>query len=269
MRLIKTIQASVVFSIGIALASQAQFIAKITVNSGNLLVVDELNIRADRLYTDTGQASTPVSSIEKLEFRYSGIDLDMCEAMFRSGDRSALESLLEQYVGPTLQYSDIPGNISDYMEWILRVQIWNHNYSGAEQTIGSMRNMADGKVVDFANLYFVYLLLEQNKAESAKTVFDQITDPDAISIPMAEYIRGRMAAERGDYRLAMQHVSTVLAFHSRDFEWMPPATALEARVYTLTGQLKKAETIANELSMAYPGTRWSELGENIMKEVQQ
>ena len=268
MRLIKTIQASLVCSVGIALAAQAQFAVKITVNTGNSFVVKELNIRGDRLYSDTGQASTSVSSIRQLEFRYSGINLKMCESMFRSGDRKSLESLLKQYVGPTLQYSYIPGNISDYMEWMLRVQIWNKNYSAAQQSIGSMRKMADGKVVDTANLYFVYLLLEQNKVESARTVFDQVMEPDAISIPMAEYIRGRLAAERGDYRQAMQHVSKVLAFHSRDVEWMPPTTALEARVYKLTGQLKKAETVANELTMAYPGTQWSELGEDIKKEVQ-
>jgi hypothetical protein len=268
MRLINTIPFLIVFFMGTTLVAQAQFAAKVTVKTGNSFVVKELNIRGDRLYSESGQASTSVSSISQLEFRYSGINLKMCESMFRSGDRKALESLLKQYVGPTLQYSYIPGNLSDYMVWMLRVQIWNRNYSAAQQSIGSLRKMNDGKVVDTANLYFVYLLLEQKKTDSAETVFDQVMDPDAISIPMAEYIRGRLANERGDYRQAMQHVSHVLAFHSRDIEWMPPATALEAQVYKLTGQLKKAETVANELTMAYPGTQWSELGEDIKKEVQ-
>ena len=269
MRLIKIIQISAVFSVGIASLAQGQFVAKISLNTGNSLVVHELNIRGDRIYSDTGQASSSVASIKELEFSYSGIDLNMCESMFRSGDRKTLETLLNQYVGPTLQYSDIPGNIGDYMEWMLRVQIWNNNDSDAEQSISRMRNMADEKVIDFANMYYVYLLLEQNKIESAQTVFDQVMNPDAVSKPMTEYVRGRLAADLGNYRQAMQHISTVLAFHSRDIEWMPPTTALEAKIYTLTGQPKKAETIAHELTMAYPGTQWSELGENIMEKVQQ
>jgi hypothetical protein len=269
MKCVKIIPLSMLLSVGILLGAQAQYAAKISLKTGNSFVVKKLNIKGDRLYPDAGQSSTSVSSISKIEFRYAGIDLKMCESMFRSGDLKSLNSLLNQYVAPTLQYSHLPTNINDYLTWMLRVQVWSGNQTTAEKTIGIMRKMEDGHAVDTANMYFSYLLLEQGKAESAQTVFDQVLDPASVSVAMTEYIRGRLAFERGDYRRTMQQLSKVLAFHSRNVEWMPPTTVLEAQVYKQTGQLKKAGTVANELIMAYPGTPWSELGEDLKKEVQQ
>ena len=267
MRPIKTIVAALLLAVGLAGVSPAQYAAKITVNTGNSFVVKKLNIRGDRLYSDTGQASTSISSLTEIEFRFPGINLKMCESMFRSGDRKALESLLQQYVEPVLSYSYLPTNLGGYMEWLVRVQVWNGNSSGAAKTIGLMRKVNDARLVDAANLYFTLLLLDQGKAEEANVVFSTVMKPREVSVPMAEYLSGRFAAERGDYRQVMQHVSRILAFHSRDPEWMGPATALEARVYRETGQLEKAASVANELIMAYPGTRWSKLGEEIKKEV--
>jgi hypothetical protein len=267
MRPLGTIPAAVLLSAGLALAAHAQYAAKITINTGNSFVVNKLNIMNDRLFSDSGQASTSVSSIQRIEFRFTGISLDMCESMFRSGDRKSLESLLKQYVGPVLQYNHLPTNLGDYLVWMLRVQFWNGNYSAAGRTVGVLRKMDGPRLVDAANLYFSAMLLEQGKADDAATVFTSVMQPDDVSVPMAEYIRGRLAAERGDYRQAMQHVSTILAFHSRDPEWMPPATALEARVYLETGQAGKAAVVAEELIMAYPGSLWSERGEEIKKEI--
>jgi tetratricopeptide (TPR) repeat protein len=269
MRRLKVIPASILFSAALLLGASAQYAAKITVNSGNSFVVKKLNISGDRLFSDTGQASTSISSIAKIEFRYAGINLNMCESMFRSGDLKSLESLLQQYVGPTLKYSHLPTNIGDYLIWMLRVQIWNKSYTAAGKTIGIMRKMEEAEIVDAANMYFTFLLMEQGKIDEAKTVFDQVLDPEAVSVPMTEYIRGRFLFERAEYRQAIKKVAHVLASHSRNIEWMPPTTVLEAKIYKQTGQLRKAETVANELTMAYPGTQWSELGEDIKKEVQQ
>jgi hypothetical protein len=267
MRSIKTISATLLLSSGLVAASHAEYAAKITVNTGNSFVVKELNIKGDRLYSDTGNASTSVSVITDVEFRFPGLNLKMCETMFRSGDRTSLESMLQQNIEPVMAYSYLPTNLGGYMEWLLRVQVWNGNQAGAGKTIGLMRKINDNRGVDAANLYFSLLLLDQGKADQAKVVFDTVMKPEEVSVPMAEYLNARFAVESGDYRKTMQHISKILAFHSRDFEWMGPATALEARVYKETGQLEKAASVANELTMAYPGTRWSKLGEEIKKEL--
>jgi hypothetical protein len=258
--------ATILLAATTVLAAQAQYAAKITVNSGNSFVVKQLDIRGGRLYAEGGQASTSVSTIKDLEFRFAGIDLRLCESMFRSGDRKALESLLDQYVAPVVQYSDLPGNLGDYLVWRLRVQYWNGNTAAVGRSINALRTAADPAHSDEASLYFVLQLLDKGQLDDAKAVFNSVSDPSGLSVPMSEYIRGRFAVETGDYRQAMQHVSKILAFHNRDAEWMPPATALEARVYKETGQMAKAETVANELMIAYPGSRWSRLGEKIKKE---
>jgi hypothetical protein len=248
------------------MAAHAQYAAKVTLNSGNSFVVQKLNIVNGRLQSDSGQASSSLSMIQEVEFRFAGINLKMCQSMFRSGDRRSLESLLNQYVGPVVQFSNLPGNLGDYLVWLVRVQYWNGNTSGATESIRILRQLKDPAHVNMANLYFAMLLLDQNKPDQARTVFASIEDPDAVSAPMAEYIRGKLALADGDHRQAMQHAAKIIAFHSRDPEWLPPATGLEALIYQQTGQLKKAETVANELMMAYPGTQWSRLGERIKQE---
>jgi|GEM_PF-1840497 tetratricopeptide (TPR) repeat protein len=263
MSLAKSILAVLVLSVG--LSARAQYAAKVTLNTGHSFVVKQLNIQGDRLYPESDQASTSVASIRDVEFRFAGINLKLCETMFSSGDRKSLESLLAQYVGPVVQYSYLPTNLGDYLVWQLRAQYWNNNRSGLAKSIGLLRKMDAASQRDAANLYYVLALMDRGRLDDAKTVFTMVLKPDAVSVPMTEYIRGRLAVEGGDYRQAMQHVSKVIAFHSRDPEWMPPATALEARVYQETGQLQKAETVANELMIAYPGTRWSALGEQIKK----
>jgi tetratricopeptide (TPR) repeat protein len=256
----------VLIVLGCAMAANAQYAAKVVLNSGNSFVVQKLNIRGDRLYSETGQAATSLSMVEAIEFRFIGLSLTMCENMFRSGDRRSLEALLDQYVGPVAQYSYLPGNLGDFLIWQLRVQYWNGNLAGAGNTIKQIRKTGNPVYTDAANVYYALLLIDQHKIDDAKAVFSNVINPEQVSVPMMEYFRGQLALDSGDYRQAMQHVSKIIAFYSRDAEWLPPATVLEARIYQDTGRPDKAELVADELMMAYPGTQWSKLGEKIKRE---
>jgi tetratricopeptide (TPR) repeat protein len=248
------------------LFAQTEYAAKVTVNSGNSFVVKKLNIQGDRLYPETGNSFTSLSMIKALEFRFSGISLGMCESMFRTGDRKALEGLIEQNVGPLAQYSNLPTNLGDYLVWWMKVQYWNGNETGAGRTIGYIRQTGNQAYIDEASMYFTLMLLNQGKLENAKTVFSSVGNPREISVPMTEYIEGLFALEAGELRNAMRKVAQLVAFHSRNEEWMPPATVLEAQIYQQLGQPQKAEAVANELIIAYPNSRWSKLGETIKME---
>lgn len=251
---------------GLALSAKGQYAAKVTMNSGSSFVVKQLRIEGDRIYTERGQSSSSVSMVQSIEFRFGGVGLNTCESMFRLGKHKALEGLLEQNIGPVAKYSDVPGNLGDYLVWWLRVQYWNRNQTGMAKTITHIRATGKAEYTDVASLYFVMLLLDQGKLENAQTVFSSVDDPEAVSVPMAEYIRGRIALERGELREAMQRAAQVLAFHARDVEWMAPATVLEAQIYQRMGQPQKAAIVAQELMMAYPDTQWSKLGETIKME---
>lgn len=264
-RAVKTVLTILVCSAG-AVWAQDQYAAKVTVNSGNSFVVRKLNIKGDRLYQEGGSSSTSLAMIQQIEFRFSGISLNMCDSMFRTGDRKSLEGLLEQSVGPVAQYSYLPTNLGKYLEWWLKAQYWSGNEAGVGKTIGYIRQTKDQAHIDVASMYFAMLLLDQGKVENAKTVFSSVGKPEDVSVPMTEYIQGKIALETGDPRQAMQHVARIIAFHSRDPEWMPPATVLEARIYQRLGQPQKAEAVANELIIAYPNSRWSKLGEKIKME---
>ncbi len=255
----------VLLMLGCATVAQAQYAAKVSMQNGNSFVIKKLNIKGERLYSDDGKASTSVSLITAVEFRFSGINLSMCEKMFRSGDRKSLEGLLNQYVSPVVPYSYLPGNLGEYMVWMLRAEFWNGNQSAAVKTIEALREMDDPEWVKTANLYFVVLLLEQGNVADAKSLFEGVVDPEHFSVPMAEYIRAKLAIAVGEHRSAMQYIAQILAFHSDDAEWMAPATALELEVYQASGQLEKAQVVAQELMMAYPGTVWGKLGEKVMK----
>ena len=260
--------ASILLVIGFAGAAcgQSGYAAKVTVKSGNSFVVKKLEIKGDRLLTGTGQSSASLQMVKSIEFRFAGIGLPLCEKMFNTGDRKALAGLLEQYVSPVAQYSYLPTNLGGYLEWLLRAQYWNGNTAGAGRTIGHLRKTGAQEQIDFASFYFTLLLLDQGKTDDAEKVFSSIGNPETISEAGAEFIRGKFALEKGDPRQAMQHVARIIAFHSRDPEWMTPATVLEARIYQKLGHQAKAAVVADELVLAYPGTQWSRLGEEIQKE---
>ena len=249
-----------------SLFAQTQYAAKVTVNSGNSFVVKQLNVKGERLYQETGGSSTSLSMIQMIEFRFSGISLKMCDSMFQTGDRKSLEGLIEQNVGPLAQYSNLPTNLGAYLIWWLRAQYWNGNAAGVGTTVGYIRQTEEPILIDEASMYFTMLLLDQGKVDNARTVFSSVGSPEEISVPMTEYIRGKFALESGELREAMQHVARIIAFHSRDEEWLPPATVLEARIYQRLGHPQKAEAVANELIIAYPNSRWSKLGETIKME---
>lgn len=259
---------SILLVLGLAFsaAAQTQYAAKVTVNSGNSFVVKKLNIKGDRLYTEDGQSYSSLSMISRIEFRFSGVSLPLCEKMFNTGDRKSLEGLLEQYVVPVAQYSHLPTNLGGYLEWLLRAQYWNRNFAGAGKTIGFLRKTGVQEDLDVASFYFTLMLLDQGKAADAKKVFASIADPESVSEAGSEFVKGKFALVDGNPRQAMQHVARIIAFHIRDQEWMAPATVLEARIYQRLGQQEKAALVANELMIAYPGTQWSKLGEQIKQE---
>ena len=254
-------------ALGIVSAAFAQqYAAKITVTGGNSFVVDKLSIKEGFLYRESEDSSTALSMIKEIEFRFSDFSLILCDSMFRTSERKALEELLDQYVQPVAQHSYLSTNLGDYLVWMLRTQYWNQNSSGMMKTIDYLRLTKEPIYTKYANMYLVMLLLDQGKISEAKTTFSGVENPEEISTPMAEYIRGQIALVEGESRQAMQHVARIVAFHSRDPEWMAPATILEARIYLRLGQPLKAQAVANELMIAYPDTQWSELGEQIKKE---
>lgn len=263
MKLLKT--AVFLFMCGAA-GAQSQYAAKVTVNSGSSFVVKSLNIQGDRLRQESGSSSVALSMVELIEFRFSGIGLSACESMFHRGDRKALEGLLEQYVGPVAQYSNLPTNLGPYLVWWLRCQFWNGNAAGAGRTIGYIRASGRQEYIDVASMYFSLMLLEQGKVDNARTVFSSLQNPEAVSVPMSEYIKGKIDLVDGEPREAMQHIANIIAFHTRDEEWMPPATVLEAEIYQQLGQPVKAAAVAEELMIAYPNSRWSIQGEKIKME---
>ncbi len=259
--------ALLIVSVGaVSLVSAQQYAAQVTVQSGNSFVVKHLNIEGKRLYSDDRKVSTSTDMIKDLEFRFTGFDLGICQRMFFAGDYAALEELMDRYVMPVTQYVNIPGNLGKYLIWMLRTQYWTENRAGMLRTIQLLEQTNTPDYMDAANLYLCLQMLDSGKADEAKVLFEKVETPDRLSAAMAGYLRGRFALAAGDYREAMRHVAEVIAFHGRDPEWMAPTTALEAQIYQFAGQPAKAALVAEELVLAYPGSRWSDLGKQIQQE---
>jgi tetratricopeptide (TPR) repeat protein len=264
--MIGRITVAAVGAMALSLTAFGQYAARVELNAGNSFVVKQLNIKNDRLYRDAGESSTAVPMIRNIEIRFTTVSLAMCDKMFRSGDLKALESILLENVQPLARHSHLSENLNVYLVWLVRVQYWNGNPAGATAIIKNLRSSNKPVYVDTASLYFTLLLLDQGKIDNAESVFASVADPDSISHPMAEYIRGRFAFVKGDYREAMQRAAEIVAFHALDAEWMAPATALEAETYLKMGRMEKAAAVAEELMLAYPGTSWSRAGERIKME---
>lgn len=268
MRMFRTETVAFVLAIGMVWSASAQYAAKITLSSDRSWISKTVAVKEGMMLSETGKFTIPVASVKNVEFRFEGVTLKMCKDYFRSGDYQTMLNALKQNVAPVIPYSYLPGNLCDYLLWMARGQYWKGDYAGAAETVALIRKSPDQQTANVGALYDVLLLIEAKKIDEAAAALGAINNPEETSAPMAHYVRGRLAFEQFHFRDAIKYFAQILAFHTRDREWMPAATWMEARVYMETDQPKKAASVAGELMMAYPGTQWSGLGEQITKQVQ-
>ena len=87
--------------------------------------------------------------------------------------------------------------------------------------------------------------------------------PEQASSAMVAYTRARVLMARDERMAAQEALANLIAYRSRDFEWMPAALYLSAEGYARAGSPDVARQVVEEIKLNYPATRWVQLAQSL------
>ncbi len=203
------------------------------------------------------QGTLPFSRISRMDFEFDGgLTAQQCETLFSKGAFDQLEQTLTAGLKQIVPFSGLPGNLDVYLTWLMKVQYWNGHYAEMNKTVELLRQR-NAPSSGIAGLYAVLSAVEQKQSDEAEKMFAAINSPETVSVPMALFIRARLAIAKREYRTALQSLAGIVVQYSRDPEWMPAATLYEGLVYKRTGYLDAAGNVSKELIENYPDGYWA------------
>jgi tetratricopeptide (TPR) repeat protein len=239
------------------LVAQAEYEVNIIFKNGAERTLNKLVVQAGKVILAEENLSVPFEQIERAVFTFQEpLTFRECESMLQRGAYQELLDGVNALLEPVKQGLELPGNLDRYVQYQVRASFWTGQY-GQTLTAARILENKNSLFKPLIGLYEVLVLLEQGRpAEEVARAFSGISNPDSISAAIAEYIRGRLAAENREYETALQHFSNVLVYHRRDPEWAPAAAWHEAAVYKKTGYLESAANIVEQFEIAYPDSYW-------------
>lgn len=245
-----------VLGLGVFVA-HADYEVTITFKNGAERTVDNLVVQAGKVVLAKENLSVPFNQIKSAVFTFEEpLTLEECEGMVKRGEYKELLSQVNEFLAPVRQGLELPGNLDQYIQYKMRAGLWAKQYSET-LAAASILEKKGSSYAPLAGLYKVLVLLEQGKSsDEVAGAFSAISDPDRISEPISEYIRGRLAIEKREYETALQHFSNIEVYHRRDAEWAPAAAYYEAVVYNRTGYLEAAANVVEEFKIAYADSYW-------------
>lgn len=97
-------------------------------------------------------------------------------------------------------------------------------------------------------------LLDAQQTDAAVALAAE-TDPGGAA---GEFIRARIAWQRGDSAAALTHLARLQARHYRETGWIPPALYYEALICRETGADPGGPSARQELQTLFPDSEWAQ-----------
>lgn len=244
--------------IGCAVMAHAAYQAEITFKNGAKRTVENLVVQSGKVVLAEENLSVPFDQVQQVVFTFENpLTVDTCRGYVQRGDWQGLLSRINDFLAPVRQGLELPGNLDVYVQYQMRAAFRAGQFDVMENA-ARLLERKNSPYAPPAALYRILVMLERDRpAEEVAAAFAQIENPEEISVPMTEFIRGRLAMNGREYETALQHFSNILVYNSRDPEWVPSATWYEASVYKRTGYLESAANIVEELKIAYPDGYWN------------
>ena len=235
--------------------AQADMKAHITYDRGVSAVVENPSVIDNAVILPRG--ALPFRRISRVDFDFGdGLTMQKCETLFKEGAFDRLEKPLTAALKQADPFVNLPGNLDVYLTWQMKVQFWNGRYAEMNRTADLLRQR-NASPAGLTGMYTALALIEQKRDAEAAQVFAAVDNAEAVSAPMALFVRARLAMAKREYRQALQHLARIVVSYDRDPEWMPAATFYEGLIDKRTGCLEAAGSVAKELIEKYPDGYWS------------
>jgi tetratricopeptide (TPR) repeat protein len=192
-------------------------------------------------------------------------------AAYAEGNFSEAADRLGPLLEPTLRFMNVSNNLQDEAMSYLRSLYWAGRHTQTLAACDTMLARLDEKTPlgRDTQLYRILTLLAQGQYERVERAFATLPAPRVDDEWAAEYwIIKATLEERANKMAALQDTSArIIAFRSRDLEWMPLALVFSARSYLATGEVAVARQILEEIDLVFPRAACSNKIEHLRQDL--
>ncbi len=172
---------------------------------------------------------------------------------------------------PTLRFMNVSNNLQDEALAYLKCLYWSGRYT---QTVAAcdtiLARLADTTVLGRdTQLYRILALLAMGQYERVERAMKALPEPGPDDAWATEYwvIRATLQEQARQMVDLQQTAARLIAFRSRELEWMPLALVFSARSYLATGEVAVARQILEEIDLVFPRAMCSNRIESLRKEL--
>jgi tetratricopeptide (TPR) repeat protein len=255
-----------IFIAGLLLASgtigQAQVPARLTLKSGEEWLValysfSDGQVELQQRGSDQ-RMTVPADMFSRVVFAVQADQIKIQDLYVR-GEFEEVFNQLSEAIEPLKPYLSIPNNMTPYLMVLLKAAVWADRDQTVLEIAEWLRDaqLSSGELVEVER-FPVLALIRSGRLEAAEReikALDIRFDKERDSA-LSWYLLARLRERQGRIPEAQEVAARIVAFHARDFEWMPPGLLLLAGLYGETGQYNAAEQVLQELRLLYASPHW-------------
>ncbi|AKJ64098.1 hypothetical protein [Kiritimatiella glycovorans] len=245
-----------------AVTAQDEPLARMTLQSGKKWVVYLQGRKGDvlemRRKGDQNAIQMPASAFSEMEFRIE-VDLEEARDWYRKGEFDRIRQEVGGLIEERLPYLDIPNNLTPYSILMLKANYWDGHYDEVVESAERLSESLDDDVRRTAEGFRALTHLEREETNDARRIIEKldIREDAEGQGAMDWYLLSLYRQQRGELISSQETVAHVVAFHPRDFEWMPAALHHSAELYGLSDDFNAADRVIAEVRTFFGHTFWS------------
>ncbi len=209
----------------------------------------------------SGVYEYPLKDIALITFNLELDDVEL-NALFNAKKFKEVIKAIDEPTRDILRYMDIPNNANAYIMQMLRSLFWDKQYEEVIKTCENiMRPLRTVKGPEFveAELMKILSLQAMGKTDLTARMLDKM-DPVDRKDPLATLWFHSMATlhlSTNNWRQAAEFNAQLVAYGSKDFEWMPAGLFRSMEYYDTTTNYPVALQITEEMDIVAQNTDWA------------
>ena len=184
----------------------------------------ELNIISSEEISEIS-AKTEIAKAEKLNVIFNVI-LDNISGMFYKSDYESFIAAIKPFINGREPYMAIENNLDDYFIMLMESYFQQKDFPQVKNCAAVLKESTDETKAEAANATLALVAILQHDFATAESIRSEIKS-EAGSL----YIKAEMERAQGESKKAMLTVTTIIASHANDRDWMPKSELLAAYLY--------------------------------------
>jgi hypothetical protein len=209
----------------------------------------------------TGIYEYPLKDIAAIKFNLEVDEVEM-SALFNARKFKDVVKAIDEPTRDVMRYMDIPNNANKLIMQMLRALFWDKQYEEAIKTCENiMRPLRTAKGPDFveAELMKILSLQAMGKADLTVRMLDKM-EPIHRKDPLATmwlHSMTTMHLSTNNWKQAAEYNAQLIAYGSKDFEWMPAGLYRSMEYYDGNTNYPVALQITEEIDIVAQNSQWA------------